>query len=180
MAGSVVHTLVLADVATGWTECLPLIARDQAQIVEAMSEFGKRCRFRCVGSTRTMMALLLIKQCSAIASKQGWSSRARALIERTIKHGRIEEWRRRSQAGWIRSALRDRGCRETRSTLRVLTLLCELLSAFCGFRRCEYSFRPYLLFPSISARNPHSHRPGTIIHMLRNPQLPGSTRPLSR
>jgi hypothetical protein len=45
MAGSVVHTLVLTDVATGWTECLPLIARDQALIVEAIERIRKTLPF---------------------------------------------------------------------------------------------------------------------------------------
>jgi hypothetical protein len=45
MAGSVVHTLVLTDVATGWTECVPLIARDQILIVEALEQVRKRLPF---------------------------------------------------------------------------------------------------------------------------------------
>ena len=45
MAGSVVHTLVLTDIATGWTECVPLIARDQALIVEALKRIRKTLPF---------------------------------------------------------------------------------------------------------------------------------------
>jgi hypothetical protein len=45
MAGSVVHTLVLTDIATGWTECVPLIARDQALIVEALERIQKTLPF---------------------------------------------------------------------------------------------------------------------------------------
>jgi hypothetical protein len=45
MAGSVVHTLVLTDVATGWTECVPLMARDQALIVEALEQVRKALPF---------------------------------------------------------------------------------------------------------------------------------------
>jgi hypothetical protein len=45
MAGNVVHTLVLTDVATGWTECVPLIARDQALIVEALEQIRKTLPF---------------------------------------------------------------------------------------------------------------------------------------
>lgn len=45
MAGNVVHTLVLTDVATGWTECVPLIVRDQALIVEALEQIRKALPF---------------------------------------------------------------------------------------------------------------------------------------
>ncbi len=49
MAGSVVHTLVLTDIATGWTECVALVARDQSLIVEAIEQTRKRLPFRLRG-----------------------------------------------------------------------------------------------------------------------------------
>jgi hypothetical protein len=36
VAGSFIQTLTLVDVATGWTECLPLVARDGGLVVEAI------------------------------------------------------------------------------------------------------------------------------------------------
>ncbi len=36
-AGSFVQTMVLTDVATGWTECLPLVARSSALVIEALT-----------------------------------------------------------------------------------------------------------------------------------------------
>ena len=36
VAGSFIQTLTLTDIATGWTECLPLVARDGSLVVEAM------------------------------------------------------------------------------------------------------------------------------------------------
>jgi hypothetical protein len=36
-AGSFVQTLVLTDVATGWTECLPLVARNGSLVIEALT-----------------------------------------------------------------------------------------------------------------------------------------------
>lgn len=36
MAGSFIQTLTMVDIATGWTECLPLVARDGSLVVEAM------------------------------------------------------------------------------------------------------------------------------------------------
>ena len=37
VAGSFIQTLTLTDIATGWTECLPLVARDGNLVVEAMT-----------------------------------------------------------------------------------------------------------------------------------------------
>jgi hypothetical protein len=35
-AGSFIQTLTMVDIATGWTECLPLLTRDGSLVVEAM------------------------------------------------------------------------------------------------------------------------------------------------
>ena len=37
VAGSFIQTLTMVDIATGWTECLPLVARDGSFVVEAMT-----------------------------------------------------------------------------------------------------------------------------------------------
>ena len=37
VAGSFIQTLTMVDIATGWTECLPLVARDGSLVVEAMT-----------------------------------------------------------------------------------------------------------------------------------------------
>ena len=53
VAGSFIQTLTLTDIATGWTECLPLVARDGSLVVEAMTRAQSlfpwlmlRCRLR--------------------------------------------------------------------------------------------------------------------------------------
>ncbi len=38
VAGSFIQTLTMVDVATGWTECLPLLTRESGLVVEAMTE----------------------------------------------------------------------------------------------------------------------------------------------
>jgi hypothetical protein len=45
MTGSFVHSFVLTDVATGWTECVPLVARDQHLIVEGIERTRSRLPF---------------------------------------------------------------------------------------------------------------------------------------
>ena len=37
VAGSLIQTLTMVDIATGWTECLPLVTRDGSLVVEAMN-----------------------------------------------------------------------------------------------------------------------------------------------
>jgi hypothetical protein len=43
--GSFVNTLVLTDVATGWTECVPLVVRESALVVEALEQLRKTMPF---------------------------------------------------------------------------------------------------------------------------------------
>jgi hypothetical protein len=45
MAGSFLHSLVLTDHATGWTECVPLLVRDSALVVEAIASVRARLPF---------------------------------------------------------------------------------------------------------------------------------------
>jgi hypothetical protein len=47
--GSFVHTLVLTDVASGWTECIALPAREQSLIVEAVTAAESRLPFPLLG-----------------------------------------------------------------------------------------------------------------------------------
>jgi hypothetical protein len=49
MGGSFVHSFVLTDVATGWTECVALIARDQNLIVEGIRRTRARLPFPLQG-----------------------------------------------------------------------------------------------------------------------------------
>lgn len=42
MAGSFVHTFVLTDIASGWTEGLPLLVREQGLVTEALEAFRAR------------------------------------------------------------------------------------------------------------------------------------------
>lgn len=42
MAGSFVHTFVLTDIASGWTEGIPLLVREQGLVTEALDAFQAR------------------------------------------------------------------------------------------------------------------------------------------
>ena len=45
MADSFIHTLVATDVCSGWTECVPLLAREQSLVVEALDVLFRRIPF---------------------------------------------------------------------------------------------------------------------------------------
>lgn len=49
MAGSFIHSLVLTDHASGWTECAPLIVRDSALVVEGIAAIRARLPFAIRG-----------------------------------------------------------------------------------------------------------------------------------
>lgn len=48
-SGSFVQTLVLTDVATGWTECAPLLVREQQLLIEVLTELRKLLPFPLLG-----------------------------------------------------------------------------------------------------------------------------------
>jgi hypothetical protein len=48
-SGSFVQTLVLTDIATGWTECAPLLVREQKLLSEVLAELRKLLPFNLLG-----------------------------------------------------------------------------------------------------------------------------------
>jgi hypothetical protein len=48
-SGSFVQTLVLTDIATGWTECAPLLVREQHLLVEVLTEIREHLPFAVLG-----------------------------------------------------------------------------------------------------------------------------------
>ena len=49
MSGSFFHSLVATDICTGWTEAVPLLAREQSLVVEGLEAIGQRLPFRIRG-----------------------------------------------------------------------------------------------------------------------------------
>lgn len=52
-SGSFIQTLVLTDVATGWTECAPLLVREQTVLSEVLNALRQVMPSPCSASTRT-------------------------------------------------------------------------------------------------------------------------------
>ena len=49
LSGSFIHSLVATDICTGWTEAVPLLAREQSLVVEGLEAIGQRSPFRIRG-----------------------------------------------------------------------------------------------------------------------------------
>ena len=49
MAGSFIHTLVATDVSSGWTEFIPLLAREQSLVVEGLEAMFRHIPFPVLG-----------------------------------------------------------------------------------------------------------------------------------
>ena len=49
LSGSFIHNLVATDVCTGWTEAVPLLAREQSLVVAGLGAIGRRLPFRIRG-----------------------------------------------------------------------------------------------------------------------------------
>lgn len=49
MAGSYIHTLAATDVCSGWIECIPLLAREQALVVEGLEAIRQQLPFQILG-----------------------------------------------------------------------------------------------------------------------------------
>ena len=54
VAGSFIQTLTMVDVATGWTECLPLVTREGSLVVEAINRAQSLFPWLLRGETLTM------------------------------------------------------------------------------------------------------------------------------
>ena len=108
--GSFIHTLTLTDIASGWTECVALLARDSGLVVEALARL------------RTTMPFSLL----GVDSDNGSEFINEALIqyckETNIEFTRSRPYRKNDQA-WVEQkngsvVRRLVGYRRTRESLR--------------------------------------------------------------
>lgn len=49
MSGNFVHSLVATDISSGWTECVPLLVREQSLVVEGLNVIRSQCPFPVLG-----------------------------------------------------------------------------------------------------------------------------------
>ena len=106
VAGSFIQTLTMVDVATGWTECLPLIARDGGMVVEAIrraqSLFPWLLRGADFANDSTFMNDVVVPWCRAqkieVTRSRAYKKNDQAFVEqkngavvrRLVGYGRYE------------------------------------------------------------------------------------------
>ena len=49
VSGSFIHSLVATDICTGWTEAVPLLAREQSLVVEGLEAISQQLPFAVLG-----------------------------------------------------------------------------------------------------------------------------------
>ena len=49
LSGSFIHSLVATDICTGWTEAVPLLAREQSLVIEGLEAIAKQLPFPVLG-----------------------------------------------------------------------------------------------------------------------------------
>lgn len=85
--GSYVNSLVLTDIASGWTECIPLVVRESGLLIEALERIRIGLPFALraldVNNGSEFVNEAMIQYVSAMAL----NSRVRAPIERTTRRG---------------------------------------------------------------------------------------------
>jgi hypothetical protein len=96
MAGSFASTLVLTDIASGWTECVALAVREGTLVVEALNRLVDAMPFPLLGIDTDNGGEFVNEGWWPSAPTAGSSSPAHGPIERTTKPG----WSRRT-APWF-------------------------------------------------------------------------------
>jgi hypothetical protein len=106
-AGSFVHSLVLTDVASGWTECLALPVREQSLIVEAVKVVTARLPFPLRGLDTDNDSAFMNDTLWDYCRENGLElTRPPRLPQERPGVGRAEERGRRAQADRLRAARR--------------------------------------------------------------------------
>lgn len=85
--GSFIHTLTLTDIASGWTECIALLVRDSALVVEALARLRTTMPFPLRGIDTDNGSEFINERSLHIAKKRTSSSPAQGHTARTIRRG---------------------------------------------------------------------------------------------
>jgi len=120
--GSFVQTLTLTDIATGWTECAPLLAREQTLLTEVLSEMRRRMPFPLLGfdtdndsvfmnetvRSYCVEAGLVFTRCRPYRKNdQAWVEQKNgAVVRRSVGYRRYEGLEAAALLGQLYSALR--------------------------------------------------------------------------
>jgi hypothetical protein len=120
--GSFIQTLVLTDIATGWTECMPLLVREQTLLTEVLSQMRVRLPFDILGfdtdNDSVFMNETVQKYCLANAieftrcrpyrkNDQAWVEQKNgAVVRRTVGYRRFEGLEAAAELGRLYASVR--------------------------------------------------------------------------
>jgi hypothetical protein len=105
--GSFVQTLVLTDIATGWTECAPLLVREQRLLTEVLGELRKLLPFPLLGLDTDNDSVFMNETVRNYCQQVG------------IEFTRCRPYRKNDQLGWSRRMARSCAARSAIAALRV-------------------------------------------------------------
>jgi len=88
MADSFIHTLAVTDICSGWTDCLPLLARSQSLVVEGLDALFRQIPFPILGIDSDNDSAFINETLLAFSKKHG------------IEFTRSRAYRKNDQA-WI-------------------------------------------------------------------------------
>ena len=130
--GSYVQTLTLTDIATGWTECAPMLVREQRLLTEVLSTMRRRMPFPLLGFDTDNDSVFMNETVKTYCEEAGLVfTRCRPYR----KNDQASLYRRRAGRGPDR--LSDRPARSR----RIACLQCRQLTATNSSRICPRSFR---------------------------------------
>ncbi len=120
--GSFLQTLVLTDIATGWTECAPLLVREQRLLTEVLSELRKLLPFVLLGfdtdNDSVFMNETVRDYCKAVGieftrcrpyrkNDQAWVEQKNgAVVRRMVGYRRLEGLKAAAALARLYSAMR--------------------------------------------------------------------------
>ena len=101
--GAYLNTLTLTDIATGWTECLALIRRSEADVSAAIHAVRQRLPFPLLGLDTDNGGEFINYDLFRYCEKEKITfTRSRAYRKNDQAHVEEKEWLRGSPTGWIR------------------------------------------------------------------------------
>lgn len=105
LGGNFVHTLVMTDIATGWTECIAMPVRDQSLIVEGFTKAASDLPFKMLGvdtdNDSAFMSQVVFDYCKKHSlqqtrsraykkNDQAWVEQKNgAIVRRLVGYGRL-------------------------------------------------------------------------------------------
>ena len=103
LAGSFIQTLVLTDVATGWTEYIPVLTRDSTLVIDAISKARELFPFPMLAVNFDNDSVFMNDRVVKWCREQGIAvTRARANRKNDQAWVEQEKWRHHQKAGRVR------------------------------------------------------------------------------